>query len=179
MSDESARAALRARQGAGARYDASAAPAEALLTARRGTSYFARKLNELPDGALDGPSRCEGWSRRHLVAHMGYRARALARLVEAVRTGQGASKADTLEVEVAQGKTLQARALRSLFHHASIHLDVEWRDLTDADWDNCVSLGDGREVALSDTPLLWAREVWRGAVDLGNGGRAADLPKGL
>jgi maleylpyruvate isomerase len=61
--EEEARALLRERQGAGARYDSPIAPARDLLWARRGTAYFARKLNELSDSELDAPSRVAGWSR--------------------------------------------------------------------------------------------------------------------
>ena len=50
---EAARAALQARQGEGARYDAATAPARDLDWARRGTAYFARMLNGLSDAALD------------------------------------------------------------------------------------------------------------------------------
>ena len=54
---------------------------EELLQARRGTAFFARKLNELTDAELDGDSLLPGWTRRHVTAHVGYNARAIARLV--------------------------------------------------------------------------------------------------
>ncbi|WP_373325284.1 maleylpyruvate isomerase N-terminal domain-containing protein [Paenarthrobacter ureafaciens] len=60
---------------------------EDLLQARRGTAFFARKLNELSDEELDGGTRLPGWTRRHLVAHVGYNARAIARLIEWAGTG--------------------------------------------------------------------------------------------
>ncbi len=50
---------------------------EELLQARKGTAFFARKLNELTDAELDGGSLLPGWSRRHIVAHIGCNARAL------------------------------------------------------------------------------------------------------
>ena len=58
-----------------------------LLEARRGTAFFARQLGELPDDELDGPSLLPGWTRRHLVAHVGYNAQAIARLVQWASTG--------------------------------------------------------------------------------------------
>jgi maleylpyruvate isomerase len=58
-----------------------------LLTARRGTAFFARKLSELSYDGLDAPSLLPGWSRRHVIAHVGYNARAVARLVEWASTG--------------------------------------------------------------------------------------------
>ncbi|MGB0411134.1 MAG: maleylpyruvate isomerase N-terminal domain-containing protein, partial [Pikeienuella sp.] len=77
--ETAAREALRARQGKGARYDAPNAPHDDLLLARRGAAYFARKLAELNDADLNAPSLRAGWSRRHLIAHTGYHARAFAR----------------------------------------------------------------------------------------------------
>lgn len=51
---------------------------ERLLIARRGTSYLSQRLAELTDDELDGPTLLEEWTRRHLVAHIGYNAAACA-----------------------------------------------------------------------------------------------------
>ena len=180
MSDQdAARAALREKQGAGARYDADAAPHDDLLLARRGTAFFARKLNELGDDDLWGASAQDGWTRRHLIAHVAYHARALAHVVEGVRTGAPVPtypSAAARDDEIALGATLPARALRHLFDHAVKHLDVEWRDLPDAGWGASVALMGGGAVPVSDLPRLRAMEVWLGALDLENGARIADLP---
>jgi maleylpyruvate isomerase len=172
--EEAAREELRARQGSGARYDAAAAPARELAWARRGTAYFARKLRELSEAELTGPSLIPGWTRAHVIAHVGYGARALARLVEWARTGvempfYESPEARAFEIEL--GSTLPDRALRNLFDHAEVHLNVEWRDLTDAQWDAVIG-----GVAARDTPWLRAREVWIHAVDLDNGGSFLDFP---
>lgn len=175
--EEAARAALRERQGAGARYDAPSAPAGTLALARRGTAYFARKLNELSDADLYGPSLVPGWTRAHVVAHVGYNARALARLTETARTGVAMPMYESPEARAAEielGATLPARALRNLFDHAEVHLNVEWRDLTDAGWDATV---DG--VAIGETPWMRAREIWIHAVDLDNDGSFLDMPPEL
>lgn len=177
--DDAARAALRARQGAGARYDAPSAPAGDLLLARRGTAYFARKLGELTDAGLAEPSLRAGDSKARVVATVGYHARSLAERLSRLRVGADQPPAlseDARQAEIAQGATLPARALRSLVHHAAIHLDVEWRDLTDADWEMRVPLAGGETVLACATPLLRARFVWQAALDLGNGGRLADVP---
>lgn len=178
--DEVARAQLRERLGLGARYDSPAAPARELTWARRGTAYFARKLNELTDGELDLPSRVPGWSRRHIVAHVGYNARALSRLVESARKG---FLRETIEPELNEdiefGSTLPAHALRYLFNHSEVHLNVEWRDLPADGWDASVQTVDNRLVPIRQTPLLRAREVWLRALDLGNTGTSADIPAAL
>lgn len=171
--------ALRERQGAGARYDASAAPHDDLANARRGTAYFARKLNELSDAELDEPSLLPGWSRRHVIAHVGYNARALTHLTEWARTGVETpmyASPEARDRQLARGVTLPARALRNLFAHAAVHLNVEWRDLSDEQWDHRVTTAQGRSIQVRETAWMRAREVWVHAVDLGNDGSFLDFP---
>ncbi|MEP0454895.1 MAG: maleylpyruvate isomerase N-terminal domain-containing protein [Roseibium sp.] len=174
--DTAARDALRARQGDGARYDAEAAPHDDLLQARRGTAYFARKLNELSDAELLGPALRDGWTRAQLVAHISYHARLFAHLLEAARTGISQPIAENRDTEIGFGTTLPPHALRSLFRHAEVHLNVEWRDLTDKGWSAPLRLPDGAAITARETPILRAKEVWQGAIDLGNGAGIADVP---
>lgn len=165
-----------------ARHDLVTDPAiaAALLLARRGTSFFSRRLAELPEAELAGPSRLPGWSRRHLVAHVGYQARALSRLVEGARTGEPGlmypSRAER-DREIAFGATLPSAALRGLHAHAAVHLSVEWRDLPADRWEVEVTTATGQRVPVAHTVWLRAREVWWHAVDLGNGATAEDVPR--
>lgn len=179
--DTEARKALKARQGAGARYDAPSAPAADLLLARRGTAYFARCLNNLTDDDLFGPSDRAGASRAYLVAEVSYAARhqamALAALGGPAAPGMDDEEPVFPALELAA--TLPARALRFLFHHAEVHLNVCWRDLSDADWDRDVTLPEGRVLTARSLPLIRAREVWTGALDLGNGASLKDIPERL
>jgi maleylpyruvate isomerase len=122
-----------------ARHDLATDPGlqDELLQARRGTAFFARKLNELSDAELDGGTRLPDWSRRHVVAHVGYNARAIARLVEWAATGVETPMYPSPEArnqEINFGATLSPIALRNLFDHSAVHLSVEWRDLPDANW---------------------------------------------
>ena len=181
MSDrlEEAREALRRRQGGGARYDAANAPARDLDWVRRGTAYFARLLNGMCDDELDAPSALEGYSRRDVVAHVGYHARTLSAIVSWARQDRTDAMAGSVLVdpgEVRRRATQPARALRNLFAHAEIHLNVEWRDLEDAQWDAVVEDVAGHSIAIRDTPWLRVRAIWLHAIDLGVGGRFADLP---
>ncbi|WP_405087480.1 maleylpyruvate isomerase family mycothiol-dependent enzyme [Microbispora sp. NBC_01389] len=180
--DEAARAALRERQGPGARYDSPDAPAGELAWARLGTAYFARRLNELTDAELEAPSLLPGWSRRHVVAHVGYNARALSRLLQWARTGVETpmyASPQQRDAEIRRGGTLPAHALRSLFAHTVAHLDVEWRDLPGAAWDVEVRTAQGRLVPVRETAWMRAREVWVHAVDLDNGADMRDFPPDL
>jgi maleylpyruvate isomerase len=176
---EEARIALRERQGGGARHDAPLAPSQALDWARRGTAYFARLLNDLSDRALDEASAVEGFSRRRLVAYAGYHARLLSEVVAWGRTGEVGRFPRNIEVaddDLEFGITQPSRALRYLFDHAAVHLNVEWRDLSNADWDRSVADAQGQPIRLRDTPLMRARLLWLLVLDLNSGGRFADMP---
>ncbi|MEI5005805.1 maleylpyruvate isomerase family mycothiol-dependent enzyme [Micrococcus yunnanensis] len=150
-----------------------------LLIIRRGTAFWARKVNELTDDELDGPSLLPGWSRRHVIAHVGYNARAITRLVQWATTGAETpmySSPAARNEEIAYGATLPARALRHLNDHAAVSLNVEWRDTPEEAWHHEVKTAQGRTVPLTETVWMRTREVWLHAVDLANGARFSDLP---
>ncbi len=164
-----------------ARHDLATDPGlqEDLLQARRGTAFFARKLNELTDAELDGGTRLPDWTRRHVVAHVSYNARAIARLVEWAATGVETPMYPSPEArnhEINFGATLSPIALRNLFDHSAVHLSVEWRDLPDPNWSNEVRTAQGRTVPASETVWMRTREVWVHAVDLDNGATFNDIP---
>lgn len=165
-----------------ARQDLTTDPAllDQLLQARRGTAFFARKLNELRDEELDGGSLLPGWTRRHVVSHIGYNARAIARLVEWARTGVETPMYPSTAVrnwEIDFGATLSPIALRNLFDHSAVHLNVEWRDLPAEAWTHEVKTVQGRVVPASETVWMRNREVWVHAVDLANGATFSDIPQ--
>ena len=155
---------------------------EALATVRLGTSYFRRALSRLSDDDFDGPSLLPGWSRRHLVAHVGYNARAVARLVTWAATGVETpmySSPQARQEEIELGATLRPDALRSLCEHAAIELDVRWRDLPDGLWAEKVMTAQGRTVPVSETLWMRTREMWLHAIDLGVGERIAEIPEAV
>jgi maleylpyruvate isomerase len=156
--------------------------AASLLTARRGTAYFARKLAELGDEEFDAPSLVPGWTRRHVIAHVGYNARALTRLLEWATTGIETpmyAGAEQRLREIENGASLQPIALRHLVAHSNVHLNVEWRDLSPAAWQAQVRTAQGRTVPAGETAWMRSREVWIHAVDLNNGGSYRDFPPDL
>ncbi|UZG55470.1 maleylpyruvate isomerase family mycothiol-dependent enzyme [Rhodococcus opacus] len=153
--------------------------AERLLIARRGTAYFAQRLAELTDEQLSEPTALDGWSRRHLVAHVGYNAAALCRLLDWAASGVETpmyASAEQRGREIAEGATLSAAALRNLFDHTVARLDEKWRHLPASAWEAQVRTAQGRLVPVSETAWMRTREVWIHAVDLGNGGRFGDFP---
>jgi maleylpyruvate isomerase len=157
--DTLALALPRERQGAGARYDAPTAPAADLLLARRGTAYFARQLNDLTDAELNGPAAMAGRTRRHVVVGVAFQARWLARLAAAARLGLEVETIVEPELfleDIELAATLPAHALRYLFRHSEVHLNVEWRDLPDEGWTRTVRSLDGQFVRIDATPLMRA-----------------------
>jgi maleylpyruvate isomerase len=182
LEEDEAFSRLRAKQGAGARYDADNAPAQELAWARRGTAYFARLLNNLRDRELYSPSAVNGWTRAHVVAAVAFNARDITRIVEAARLQLGCVETPTAEDRIAElsyAATLPSHALRNLFKHSEVHLNVEWRDLSNDDWQAVVMVSGSKRVTLSTTPLMRAQTIWSHAIDLGCGGQTLDIPLGI
>jgi len=179
---DNARNALRDRLGGGARYDDPAAPARELAWARTGTAYFARKLNELTDAELLAPTLAAGGTRRRVVAEVCYQARALAQYIEWACMGIDHPTSDpfsSMSNDVALAVTLQAGALRNLFQHSEVHLNVEWRDLDAEGWNAVLHLRGGTKMSARQTAWIRAKSIWLRAVDLGNGGSFDDFPADL
>ncbi|BCW71301.1 hypothetical protein NicSoilB8_23450 [Arthrobacter sp. NicSoilB8] len=78
--------------------------------------------------------------------------------------------------EIGFGATLSPIALRHLFDHSAVHLNVEWRDLPEDAWHHKVRTIQGREVPATETVWMRSREVWMHAIDLDNGASFRDIP---
>lgn len=155
---------------------------ERLLLARRGTDYFARHLAQLTDEQLDAATALEGWTRRHVVAHVSYNAAALCRLLDWAATGVETPMYESAEQrasEIEKGAALDAAALRNLFADSAARLDGKWRDLPDQAWNAQVRTAQGRTVPASETAWMRSREVWIHAVDLGNGAGFDGFPEAV
>lgn len=151
-----------------------------LLLVQRGTAYFLGKLNQLSDDEFDAPSLLPGWDRRHVIAHVGYNARALTHLTEWAATGiehpMYASPQERND-EIERGAaTLSPSALRRLVEETAENLDREWRGLSDTAWHAEIRTAQGRAVPASTTVWMRTREVWLHAVDLDSGGSYDDFP---
>src|SRR3954447_21274961 len=67
-----------------------------------GTSFF----DSVAGGDLDRPSALPGWTRRHVVAHVAFNARALMRLLHWARTGEKTpmyASAEARNAEIEEG----------------------------------------------------------------------------
>lgn len=170
---------LKNRQGAGARYDADTAPADDLPLARRGTAFFARQLMNLSDEALYQPAANGGETNAFVVARISYAARQQAFAIEAVQ-GNNNAALDISNVQIpnlSTAATLPAHALRHLFRHTEVHLNVCWRDL-DADlWDQQIEFSTRGKLNLSELPMLRAQQIWQAATHLGRGVSLGEIPE--
>ena len=176
---DAARAALRQRQGKGARFDANSAPHDDLLLARRGTAFFARNLLDLSDTDLYQPSAVEGRSRAWVVADVSFAARRQALMLESLFRGGPADLPSEFEHQFSDldlAETLPPQAIRHLFRHSEVHLNVCWRDLSDAQWDLELALSNGSVASPRFLPRLRAVQVWQAALGLANGASARDFP---
>ena len=164
-----------------ARHDLTADPTvqAELVSPRLGTALFARTLAELDDAELDGASLLPDWSRRHVVSHLAYNARAIARLAEWARTGVETPMYESVAVrnqEIADGAKLTPTALRAFFEESAAQLDEAWSTLPTDAWAHPVRAAQGREVLALDTVWMRARELWVHAVDLAGRATFADVP---
>ncbi len=152
---------------------------ERLAVTRRGSAYFARRLVELGDDQFDARSLLPGWSRRHLVAHVGYNAQALCRLMDWAATGVETpmyASAEQRAREIEQGALLTPAALRQFFLRTAGELDQKWDRLPAQAWTASVRTAQGRQVPAAEAVWLRAREVWIHAVDLDATGGFGDFP---
>lgn len=153
---DAARQALIERQGKGARYDAPGAPAGDLLQARRLTAQVARLLNDTTDAAL---YRDASPSLAWRIARLSLEARRMGEAIAAHRAGQPVASLVPDPAEVDFAAHLPPRALRHLFDHTRVHLNVEWREMRDEDWAARLVPGGGPPVALADLPRLRAEAL--------------------
>jgi maleylpyruvate isomerase len=160
-------------------FDALTLP-QRLAIARQGTARLARHVHGLTDAQLDQPSLLPDWTRRHLIAHIGYNAAALCRLLVWADTGVRTPMYESTQQrdrEITDGASLSGPALRNLFDHTAARLDRSWRHLPGRAWSAQVRTARGRDVPASESIWMRTREVWIHAVDLDNGAQFDDFPE--
>jgi uncharacterized protein (TIGR03083 family) len=147
-----------------------------------GTKLFLAAVDRLDDAALDQPTALPGWTRKHVIAHVHYNARALRRLVSWARTGVESGMyagPEPRAAEIAHGARLSAAQLRPLVHESASALAADLDALPEPAWSREVVTAQGRAVPASEIPWLRTREVAVHAVDLNAGVGFADLPEDL
>ena len=116
-----------------------------------------------------------------MVAAVAFNAKDLTRIVEAARLGMTEIE---LNIEgqpedIAFAATLPAHALRNLFKHFEVHLNVEWRDLTTLQWTFHIGVSKADRVEVSQTPCCRTVFIWDHSILLSAGGSANLSPPGL
>jgi maleylpyruvate isomerase len=150
-----------------------------LAIARKGQDYFTRWVHELSDADFDADSALAGWSRKHVVAHVGLNARALANLTTWAATGVETPMYDSWarrNDDIDRATKLPVQELRTLSTDAAAELDAGWRDLDPDAWSHEVRTARGRQIPVSEAVWMRAREVWIHAVDLNYGASFRDFP---
>lgn len=154
----------------------------ALRLMNEGTEFFHETLAQLQDFQVGAASLLPGWSRRHVIAHVAFNARALARLVEWAATGveqKMYESDDARNAEIEEGASLPAPELRALVRETTDELDFAWRELSDESWHAQVRMRTGPPFPATGTIWLRTREVWLHAVDLDSGASFDDFPPGM
>jgi maleylpyruvate isomerase len=149
---------------------------------RSGTALFLESMARVGDADLDAPTDLPGWTRRHLLAHVGFNARALQRLVRWARTGEPTPMYSTPEqrvAEIEEGAGWDGSRLRDRVTASAADLDDDLDKLDAAAWRAQVVTAQGRTVPADQIPWMRTREVTVHAVDLGTGAAFADLPADL
>lgn len=146
-----------------------------------GTALVRRALDGLDsDDALGGPSALQGWTRKHLLAHIAANADAVGNLVAWARTGvetpMYTSRAQR-NADIEAGALRPAVDLLAWFERSAAALADAFASLSDEEWEHLIVTGQGRTVPATETPWMRAREVMVHAVDLAGDVTFTDLPE--
>ncbi|GAA3708527.1 mycothiol-dependent maleylpyruvate isomerase NagL [Zhihengliuella alba] len=145
-------------------------------------AYFHARLNELRDSQFAGASLLPGWTRAHVVAHVGYNAYALSRLMTWAETGVETpmyASAEARDADIEAGAALEPGSLHFLYEDSHQELAEHWQRMDDAAWDARVQTRQGAEIAASTSVWMRARELWLHAIDLNSGAGFGDVPEAV
>jgi maleylpyruvate isomerase len=153
--------------------------ADAPRWSREGAQLFLAALARLGDDELALPTALDGWTGKHLTAHVAANADALRNLVHWARTGEETPMYSSTEqrgADIEAGAQRPAGELRDWARSSALALDEDLSTLDDEQWGHEVRTAQGRTVPATEVPWMRAREVMVHAVDLGAGVRFDDLP---
>jgi maleylpyruvate isomerase len=149
---------------------------------RAGTELFLGAVDGLADTEFDAPTELAGWSRRHLVAHVGLNAQALQRLVGWAATGEPTpmySSTEQRRADIEAGSAWSAQRLRVFVHETAAALDADLNALAEDRWTAEVRTAQGRAVPATEIVWMRVREVAVHSVDLAVGIGFQELPAAL
>jgi maleylpyruvate isomerase len=152
---------------------------QSLRWVQEGTDLCREVIAGLDEASYGAPSQLDGWTRKHLVAHLAANAEAIGRLVSWARTGEEQrmySSPEQRNADIEAGAKLSGEQLTSWFEQSARELATAMAALPDQAWQAMVITAQGRAVAATETPWMRSREVMVHAVDLATGLTFADLP---
>ena len=153
--------------------------ADALRWAQVGGELFVTAASRRSDEELAAPTALQGWTGKHLLAHVAANADALRNLVRWARTGEETPMYSSTEqrgVDIEAGAQRLAGELRDWARASAAALEEDFGSLDARQWGREVRTAHGRTVPATEVPWMRAREVMVHTVDLGAGVRFADLP---
>lgn len=137
------------------------------------------RLRDAAAGLSEGETRAAtdlpGWTRGHLLAHLGDLSKALARQARYAKEGKvievydGGRPGRDKSIETGSGQPIEW--LREHVNDGFDTLEEAWSSLEPGDWERRCGY---RDQALISTQFAWWREVELHSVDLGLGYRPAD-----
>lgn len=153
---------------------------QSLAWAREGQALFDQQVAAFgSEQEWEAPTGLDGWTRKHLVAHVAANAMALVNLVKWARTGEETpmyASPEQRNADIEQGATQGGDDLSSASLHAADRLESDWAELDEQHWAHQVRTAQGRTVAASEVPWMRAREVMVHSVDLSGASDFAGLP---
>ncbi len=114
-----------------------------------------------------------------MAIDVSFAARRQALMLESLFRGRTTDLSPDLERQFSDfdfAETLPPQAIRHLFRHSEVHLNVCWRDLSDTQWDLEYAMPNGSVATPRLLPRLRAVQVWHAALGLANGASARYLP---
>jgi len=156
--------------------------AQALAWSAEGTELCGKAIAGLDAAGYGAPCGLDGWTRRHLVAHLAANAEAIGRLVSWARTGTEQrmySSPEQRRADIEAGARRSGPELSAWFERSARELAAAMAALPDRAWRAEVVTAQGRTVPAAEIPWMRSREVMVHAVDLATGVTFADLPAGF
>jgi maleylpyruvate isomerase len=153
-----------------------------LVWMTEGHRFFMAGLAQVSDDELLAPSALPGWTGRHILSHVGYNARAVARLASWAATGVPTpmySGTTARADEIALGAQWDAQRLRSFVEVEQEALAAALEKLDVEQWATEVVTAQGRLVTAAALPWLRTRELWVHATDLYDVADFSDFPPPL
>lgn len=147
--------------------------------AAAGQRHFDALLAGLPDSSFTEPSILPGWTRSHVIAHIGLNARGLANLARWAATGVETpmyESQDRRNSDIEEWALRTPAELRELAASGRDTLDAAWDALDATTWQAQVRGTTGPPYPATGTVWKRAKEAWIHSVDLDAGADFDDLP---